>query len=355
MHFVRYLENSLPFVLPALLVLVGMALLIVLAQWLFVARGQEVDAGRNIRRQLVRLLLTILFLGSLVLILSLIEQTRESATVMAGLLGIVFSAAITISSATFISNAMAGLMLRAVRNFRVGDYVRVDEHFGRVSERGLFHVEIQTEDRDLVTMPNLILVSKPVTVVHASGTIVSTTLSLGYDEPHAKVETALEEAALAAELQEPFVYILELGDFSVTYRIAGFLTEVKLLLSARSRLRTCVLDSLHAAGIEIVSPTFMNQRQLTDAAVVPPADANSEAAATQPAARPEEIMFDKAERAEQLASMRDLSENIIELEKELTDADDESRAQLEVALQQLREQRQAVERSLAESRSHDSE
>jgi small-conductance mechanosensitive channel len=63
-------------------------------------------------------------------------------------------------------------------------------------------------------------------------------------------------------LTEPFVFVLELGDFSITYQTAGFLEEVKYLISAESELRECMLDALHRAGIEIVSPTFMNQRQL---------------------------------------------------------------------------------------------
>ena len=48
MHFVRYLENSLPFVLPALLAAVALALLVVLAQWLLVARKKDVDPGRRL-------------------------------------------------------------------------------------------------------------------------------------------------------------------------------------------------------------------------------------------------------------------------------------------------------------------
>jgi small-conductance mechanosensitive channel len=202
MDLMQYIERSLPFVLPLLLATACCALVTVLIHWLLVARHKDVDSGRSARLQLVRLLAIAIVLASVVLVLSLIDQTREAATVMAGLLGIAISAAITISSATFISNAMAGLMLRAVRNFRLGDYIRVGDQFGRVSEQGLFHVEIQTEDRDLATLPNLYLVSQPVTVVRASGTIVSTTVSLGYDVPHTKVETALEQAAIAADLEE---------------------------------------------------------------------------------------------------------------------------------------------------------
>ncbi|MBT4866633.1 MAG: mechanosensitive ion channel [Planctomycetaceae bacterium] len=349
MHFVEYLEKSLPYVLPALLAAAGCALVFLLVQWMLAARRKEIDPGRNVRRQLVRLLLTAIVLASVVLIMSFIKQTRESATVLAGLLGIVFSAAITISSATFISNAMAGLMLRAVRNFRVGDYVRVGDHFGRVSERGLFHVELQTEDRDLATLPNLYLVSKPVTVVRASGTIVSTTVSLGYDESHVKVEAALQEAAIAAALEEPFVYILELGDYSITYRIAGFLPEVKRLLSARSRLRTCVLDALHAADVEIVSPMFMNQRQLSQTAVAPASKVVSATTVSSEEATPEDIMFDKAERAEQLESHGKLSEDITNLESQLAATDEAKRKELESTLKQLRGQRDAVDQSLADS------
>ena len=47
-----------------------------------------------------------------------------------------------------------------------------DTLFGRVTERGLFHTEIQTEDRDLVTLPNLYLVTNPVKVVRTFLTVL---------------------------------------------------------------------------------------------------------------------------------------------------------------------------------------
>jgi small-conductance mechanosensitive channel len=346
-NFFQYLEGSLSIVVQVLLATAFCALVVILVHWFLVARRKDVDPGKNVRQQLVRLLVTFIVLASAVLALSFIE--KSSATVLAGLLGVAISAAITISSATFISNAMAGLMLRAVKNFRLGDYIRVGDRFGRVSERGLFHVEIQTEDRDLATLPNLYLVSQPVTVVRASGTIVSTTVSLGYDVPHTKVEAALENAARAAKLDEPFVYVLELGDFSITYRIAAFLTEIKHLLSARSRLRACVLDALHAEGIEIVSPIFMNQRQLSEKAVMsrPQRPPTADPAREEPA--PEDIMFDKAERAEQRQMLDKLNQQSSDLEGQLEAGDDEHRKEVEIKLRQLREQRERLEQSLTES------
>ncbi|MEO6201684.1 MAG: mechanosensitive ion channel family protein, partial [Nitrospirales bacterium] len=96
-------------------------------------------------------------------------------------------------------------------------------------------------------------------------------MSLGYDISHKTIEKLLAEAALAANLTDPFVHIMELGDYSVTYRVSGFLVEVKQLLSARSNLRAKMLTTLHNAGIEIVSPVVMNQRRLADGLrVLPP-------------------------------------------------------------------------------------
>ena len=210
-----------------------------------------------------------------ILALPISDTTRAQ---LLSLLGILLSAAIALSSTTFLGNIMAGMMLRAVRPFKGGDFIRIGEHFGRVSERELFHIEIQTADRDLTTLPNLYVVTNPFTVVRKSGTIVSTRLSLGYDVPRTRVEDLLLEAASRAGLDKPFVQIVELGDFSVTYRIAGLCTEVDQMLSTRSRLRASVMDVLHEGDVEIVSPEFRNLRNLeSDRAIIPEAAARSRA------------------------------------------------------------------------------
>ena len=92
---------------------------------------------------------------------------------------------------------------------------------------------------------------------------------------------------------------MDLGDFSVTYRTAGFLTEVKQLLTVRSNLRAKVLTTLHGAGVEIVSPNFMTQRRLREEERVLPPDASAPATADVDQV-PEERIFDKADQAEEL-------------------------------------------------------
>ncbi len=260
-------------------------------------------SSHPVRRQLITMILT--FIGLLVIIIvSPISESSQGQ--LLSLVGILLSAAIALSSTTFVGNAMAGLMLRIVKSFRPGDFIRVGEYFGRVTERGLFHIEIQTEDSDLMTLPNLYLVTNPVKVVRSVETIVSADISLGYDVPREQVESLLIEAASSTGLQNPFVYIMDLGDFSVSYRISGLLKDVGHILTTRSNLRQNMLDKLHGADVEIVSPTFMNTRNVSEQPPVIPGQYYESHSLDEPGrTSPEEVVFKKAEEAESLEKLRD--------------------------------------------------
>jgi len=330
----------------ALILVLTIVVAAVLRHW-FERRASSAQ-GHQMRNQLILLSLTAV---GLVIVVLMLPVSNEFRSEILSLIGIVLSAGIALSSTTFLGNMLAGLMLRAVRNFRSGDFIGVQEHFGRVSERGLFHTEIQTEERNLVTLPNLYLVTNPVTTVRSSGTIVWATVSLGYDVPRARIEELLLEAARNAGLEDPFVTTQELGDFSVTYRIAGLLTEVKSLISARSRLRGAMLDSLHGGGIEIVSPIFQNQRKLEpDEVFIPKVQSKRAAKVEQEAPVPEEILFDKAEQAEAEEKMeRTLSSVADELkavDAELKSASEEERPVLERKRQRLEVERERLSEQL---------
>lgn len=240
--------------------------------------------------------------GIVLVILTLPLPNEDMRSQLIGLLGVALTGIVAISSTTFVTNAMAGLMLRIMRNFRPGDWISVGDSFGRVTELGLLHTEIQSEDRDLTTIPNLLMVTQPVKVVRSSGTIVSVSLSLGYDLPRPQIKALLIEAVTKSGLSEPFVQVIELGDYSITYRAAGFLEDVSTLIGSRSQLRAAILDALHGAGMEIVSPAFMNQRQITGD-VIPPVTVHRDVV---PHEAPEELAFDKATRASQATLVEEM-------------------------------------------------
>ncbi len=315
----------------------SVSLILAAAHWLLIKREPGIGNERLFSRQLIMLGLTIVGVLVCVFVLPISESSRNQ---LIALIGLLISGILAFSSTTIISNLMAGVLLRITKPFRVGDFIRIGEHFGRISERGLFDTEIQTEARELIALPNTYCISNPVTTIRSSGTIISASLSLGYDVEHRRVEQLLIEAAETCGLTEPFVHITELGNFAVTYRVSGLLEESKRLISMRSKLYGAVLDTLHQHGVEIMSPSFMNQRKISDETKVMPSTSPPTAVDAHGSSA-EDIAFDKAELAERTELEKLKLKQEIEALKQTLDqpSDDEHKAvslSIEQKLQQLK-------------------
>ncbi|MEM1114138.1 MAG: mechanosensitive ion channel family protein [Pseudomonadota bacterium] len=302
--------------------------------------------------QLLNWLIAAIAIVAIIILLPLTDETQGQVL---SLLGVVLTAVIALSSTTFVSNAMAGIMLQATQPFRPGDYIRVNDQFGRVTKRSLVHTQIQTEWRDITTLPNLLLVNTPVTVLYRDGTIIYAELSLGYDLTYTRAEELLVKAGEDAGLSEPFVLVHELLDHAVVYRVCGFLPEMKNLISSRSNLRKKALEQLHGAGVEIVSPSFMNQRALDPTKpVIPAIPVKHTQRAEVESHAPEEKIFDKAEEAASLEELKQRQEETRQdLKRErahLRAASDEERDALEGRISML-EKREAWYADLVERRS----
>lgn len=270
----------------------------------------------------------------IVLVLPVSEGTRNQILV---LIGIIISGIFAFSSTTIFANLMAGIMLRVTKPFDTGDFVTVGNHSGRIAERGLLDTEIQTEDRRLVAIPNTHMITVPISVVRGSGTIVSVTLSLGYDLHYSKIESLLIDAVKESGLEDPFIQILDLGNYAITYKASGMLGDVKIFLTAHSNLRRSILDTLHKNNIEIVSPTFMNQRQITDRQDFIPE--KGQKAPIEQKSTAEEIVFDKAEQAEKNESEKNnILATIQQCESELENSTASEKKRLKEIIKTSREQ-----------------
>jgi len=262
---------------------------------------QRLQQGKTTRINVQLLSLAISLLGLAAFIVALPIEAGLKGQLLS-LLGIVLSAAIALSSTTFIGNAMSGIMLNSTDNLGIGHFIQVNDFGGRITERGLLHTEIQSEDRNLTVLPNLYLVTNPYRIIHSKGTIISVDVSLGYDINRKKIEQVLIAAADNAGLESAFIQITELGDFSVCYRVSGVLKEVKQRVTAKTELHKSVLDALHADKIEIVSPNFMNTRaQAPNNQMIP--KSSQSIPETESLLPIESIVFDKAEEAETKESL----------------------------------------------------
>lgn len=308
------------------------------------ARGHT---DKGLIKSIVLFLIALLGFISVILALPMDPDQKGQVT---SLIGIVLSAVLGLSSTTFIGNALAGIALKMRRSFRPGDFITVDDVFGRVTEQGLFHTEIQTIDRDLTTLPNMTLASNAVKVTRSSGSYINVECSLGYDVNRLKIEEALLNAARNCKLEEPFVHIISLGDFSIVYRVHGLLKDVKSIVSAKSRLTAAVIDALHDAGIEILSPNFMNQKQVGDTVFIPKKyrTKNKEVLEEN---TPENVIFDKAEEAESLEKRKEVLAEVekkIKTEKEQLKAakDTTDKVKIEEKIKKTQELKQKIEQKI---------
>jgi len=337
------LEQILAFIpasIPLILMLLLVSIIYWFAHWVLLARNPHLGYESKRPRQLI---LVSIASCSFVLVIVALPVPQDTRNQLLSLVGLITSAVIALSSTTFVANAMAGFMLRSTKSFKTGDYLSIGDHAGRVTERGLLHTEIQTEDRDLTTVPNLHLITHPYKVVRSSGTIVSTELSIGYDVHHAVLEPLLLSAAKQADLDEPFVRIMSLGDFSVVYRVSGLLEDPKHLLTTRSRLNTAVLDTIHGNNIEIMSPTFMVQRPQPEAPPMIPASVRTKDR-VQSKATAEDVAFDKAEAAEQKEQEAEtLTQRLQSLETEIKESEGDHKTKLTEELDALKKQAKALE------------
>jgi small-conductance mechanosensitive channel len=317
--------------LPVALVALGTG------HYVLLARHKDLGSEARLPRQLVLLLLTLLSMVLLIVVAPIQESTRNQ---ILGLLGIVLSGVVALSAAPFVTNFMAAVMLRATRPFTVGNFIRVGELYGKVTERGLFDTEIQTEERELVAIPNATFINQSVTVVRSSGVIISTRVSLGYEVGNETAEPLMLEAAAKAGLEGPYVHIVELGDFSISYKVCGLLRDVESILTARSELNRQLLNTLHQAGVEVASPTITRHITQSESTRILPEPTMP--VAEENRVKAEEIVFDKAREVERLSTLtKDLQQQLEDVDSAESGAAGQ-KASLEQSLERVKAEIKAL-------------
>ncbi len=331
--------------LPSLLLVTGLGAGILGIHWFLIGRHRELGNERNFPRQLVILALCIVGVLAVVLVIPIQESSRNR---LLWIIGLLVSGMIAFCSTNLLANLMGGILLRTTKPFRIGDFIRIEQHFGRVTERGLFDTEIQTENRELISLPNAYLINHPITTTRSSGAIVSTTLSLGYDIHHTLAESLLLRAAESSGLKEPWVHLPEMGNFAVTYRVSGVLEESARLITAHSNLNRSILDMLHNKGVEILSPTYMNQRRLADDTTTIPKPIKIPT--TPEPNGGERVAFDKAEEAARREKEKQqLIKNIQELEASLKETAGKDSTRIKKSIESAQERLKSLEESATKS------
>ncbi len=171
---------------------------------------------------------------------------------------------ISLGSSSAISNVVAGLVITYMRPFKIGDRIKIGDVTGDVIEKTPLVIRVRTIKNEEITIPNSqILTGHTINYSisgKASGLILHTTVTIGYDVPWNKIHELLISAAKSTQgvskEKKPFVLQTSLDDFSVAYEINAYTNKPEDAALIYSELHQHIQDAFNDAGVEIMSPNY---------------------------------------------------------------------------------------------------
>ena len=174
---------------------------------------------------------------------------------------------VSLGSAGLVAQLVGGLVAVFARLFRTGEYVKVGEHEGVVLDIGLLSTKILTPNKEEITFPNSVLVgTTPINYsrhAEGNGSIISTSVTIGYDAPwrqvHAMLLLAAERTAGVLATPPPFVLQRGLLDPYVEYQLVATIDRPADRFAILSELNAAIQDAFNEQGVQIMSPNFVLQ------------------------------------------------------------------------------------------------
>lgn len=197
------------------------------------------------------------------LVLGLWRVDLSGLLIGAGVLGIV----IGMAAQQTLAAIFAGFVLMFSRPFEIGDWVRIDENEGIVSDITIISTRIQTLDGEYAILPNDEVSSSTITNYSRKGRLrlrVSVGVDYGtdLDRAEAVIRESISDLDGLMRVPTPQVVVTGFGDSSIDFEVRFWIDKP----SARRRWRAkqSVIKSIAAAfereGITIPFP----QRELSD-------------------------------------------------------------------------------------------
>jgi small-conductance mechanosensitive channel len=188
------------------------------------------------------------------------SEAFKGVTVLLGLM-------VTLGGSSLFGQAASGFILLYSRTLRIGEFVRVGDEEGTVTELGVFTTKISTGLGEHLTLPNALVLanvtrnySRP---TNGHGFMLRCKVSIGYDAPWRQVQGLLLEAARrtpgVAAQPPPEVFQTALSDFYIEYQLVCQASQAnaKTRAEAIATLNANVLDTFNEYGVQIMSPHYL--------------------------------------------------------------------------------------------------
>jgi small-conductance mechanosensitive channel len=159
-----------------------------------------------------------------------------------------------------LGNAFAGLAIQSEKPFHVGQWIKVADYEGRVTEVTWRATKLRTKGGNFVILPNNVVAKEAITNYSEPAAPVMLDVSVGaaYDAPPNRVKAAMLEAirhsprVLASPA--PDVLLLSFDGSSIAYKARFWVDDYERDELARDEVRTAIYYTFQRRGIEIPYP-----------------------------------------------------------------------------------------------------
>ncbi len=226
---------------------------------LFLTRFAHVEAPRILRDLVVGA-------GYFLVVLALLRHGGVSLSNLITTSAIA-SAVIAFSLQDTLGNVMAGMALQLEETIHIGDWVKIDQNTGRVTEIRWRYTAIETRNWDTVVIPNSALLKSQVILLgRRSGAPVQhrqwVYFNVDFRVPPTDVIRAVTEALTAEPLENvaaapsPNCVLMDFKESYFQYAVRYWLTNLAVDDPTDSRMRTIIYFALKRAGIPLSIPAW---------------------------------------------------------------------------------------------------
>lgn len=177
----------------------------------------------------------------------------------------VITAVLAFSMQDTLGNVLGGILLQLDRSLRIGDWVKVEDMSGRVTEIGWRHTAVETRNRETVLVPNGWLMKNRFTVIGARGDANPVwrrwiRLDVDFSAPPTQVCAVLENAVIKADIPHvarepaPSAVLLDFHTHYGGYALRYWLDDFRLDDATDSLVRAHVLAALERHGMKLGAP-----------------------------------------------------------------------------------------------------
>lgn len=118
---------------------------------------------------------------------------------LTGLFAILAAAAFAIGMALqgSLGNFASGILILTLKPYKIGDWIQLDDKFGRVEEIGVFSTDVLTPGNKILIIPNSMITEGVVTNYSERGMIrLELLVTMPYEESFPKVRSVIQDALL---------------------------------------------------------------------------------------------------------------------------------------------------------------